>query len=240
MNHRASWCMNSFFPSLHTNRCFFCASCSFYPRAFPFVEHFLILTIEKGVVWIRKFTVHRKHQNDLEADWFLFASLFAVVNTSNPTNEAELQLYRVLQRASLLAYYDTLLEMGKWDINIRIKRKSHQTFDFRWWWCATALRCWRGRVSRNHGLSWNGFEAFARSKASESAPRMDDESFALPISCASKQWNPSTDPFQSRTRKHIATVTATEIDEWQLQQHRSEFFESARWLNSHLIISRLL
>lgn len=42
---------------------------------------------------------------------FLLA-LFAVVNTSNPSNEAELQLYRVLQRASLLAYYDTLLEMG--------------------------------------------------------------------------------------------------------------------------------
>lgn len=33
--------------------------------------------------------------------------------TSSPSNEAELQLYRVMQRASLLAYYDTLLEMGK-------------------------------------------------------------------------------------------------------------------------------
>jgi hypothetical protein len=30
-----------------------------------------------------------------------------------PQNEAELQLYRVMQRASLLTYYDTLLEMGK-------------------------------------------------------------------------------------------------------------------------------
>lgn len=38
--------------------------------------------------------------------------LFLVVSTSTPQNEAELQLYRVLQRASLLAYYDTLLEMG--------------------------------------------------------------------------------------------------------------------------------
>lgn len=37
---------------------------------------------------------------------------FSVVTTSTPHNEAELQLYRVLQRASLLAYYDTLLEMG--------------------------------------------------------------------------------------------------------------------------------
>lgn len=43
-----------------------------------------------------------------------------MVNTSNPSNEAELQLYRVLQRASLLAYYDTLLEMGKFDIEIKI------------------------------------------------------------------------------------------------------------------------
>lgn len=37
----------------------------------------------------------------------------AVVSTSTPSNEAELQLYRVLQKASLLVYYDTLLEMGK-------------------------------------------------------------------------------------------------------------------------------
>jgi NAB conserved region 1 (NCD1). len=36
-----------------------------------------------------------------------------VVVTSAPGNEAELQLYRVMQRASLLAYYDTLLEMGR-------------------------------------------------------------------------------------------------------------------------------
>jgi hypothetical protein len=40
---------------------------------------------------------------------------FAVVQTSVPQNEAELQLYRVMQRASLLGYYDTLLEMGKHD-----------------------------------------------------------------------------------------------------------------------------
>lgn len=39
-----------------------------------------------------------------------------VVSTSSPSNEAELQLYRVLQRASLLAYYDTLLEMGGDDV----------------------------------------------------------------------------------------------------------------------------
>uniref|UniRef100_A0A1B0CAP4 Putative transcriptional corepressor nab1 n=1 Tax=Lutzomyia longipalpis TaxID=7200 RepID=A0A1B0CAP4_LUTLO len=38
------------------------------------------------------------------------------VVTSTPSNEAELQLYRVLQRASLLIYYDTLLEMGGDDV----------------------------------------------------------------------------------------------------------------------------
>lgn len=37
-----------------------------------------------------------------------------VVTTSIPPNEALLQLYRVLQKASLLAYYDILVEMGKW------------------------------------------------------------------------------------------------------------------------------
>ncbi|KAK6639153.1 hypothetical protein RUM43_007423 [Polyplax serrata] len=36
--------------------------------------------------------------------------------TSSPSNQAELQLYRVMQRASLLAYYDTLLEMGGDDV----------------------------------------------------------------------------------------------------------------------------
>ncbi|XP_066992843.2 NGFI-A-binding protein homolog [Anabrus simplex] len=39
-----------------------------------------------------------------------------LVVTSAPSNEAELQLYRVMQRASLLAYYDTLLEMGGDDV----------------------------------------------------------------------------------------------------------------------------
>ncbi|KXJ73779.1 hypothetical protein RP20_CCG015013 [Aedes albopictus] len=41
---------------------------------------------------------------------------FELVETSSPSNEAELQLYRVLQRASLLNYYDTLLEMGGDDL----------------------------------------------------------------------------------------------------------------------------
>ena len=33
--------------------------------------------------------------------------------TSQPTNESELQLYRVLQRANLLSYYDTFICQGK-------------------------------------------------------------------------------------------------------------------------------
>lgn len=43
----------------------------------------------------------------------IFVSVFA---TSFPTNLAELQLYRVMQNASLLFYYDTLLEMGGDDV----------------------------------------------------------------------------------------------------------------------------
>ncbi|XP_030380377.1 NGFI-A-binding protein homolog [Scaptodrosophila lebanonensis] len=39
-----------------------------------------------------------------------------MITTSRPGNEAEMQLYRVLQRASLLAYYDTLVEMGGDDV----------------------------------------------------------------------------------------------------------------------------
>ena len=33
--------------------------------------------------------------------------------TSLPTNESELQLYRVLQRANLLKYYDSFISHGK-------------------------------------------------------------------------------------------------------------------------------
>lgn len=39
-----------------------------------------------------------------------------MVTTTRPSNEAELQLYRVLQRASLLEYYETFLEMGGDDL----------------------------------------------------------------------------------------------------------------------------
>nr|XP_023024613.1 NGFI-A-binding protein homolog isoform X2 [Leptinotarsa decemlineata] len=39
-----------------------------------------------------------------------------VFPTSYPSNQAELQLYRVMQNASLLLYYDTLLEMGGDDV----------------------------------------------------------------------------------------------------------------------------
>lgn len=36
-----------------------------------------------------------------------------VAMTSHPSNESELQLYRVLQRANLLAYYDTFICQGR-------------------------------------------------------------------------------------------------------------------------------
>lgn len=53
-----------------------------------------------------------------------------VVLTSSPKNEAELQLYRVMQRASLLAYYDTLLEMGKHRDSWRHAGHGRHGFDF--------------------------------------------------------------------------------------------------------------
>ena len=39
--------------------------------------------------------------------------LLTVAVTSHPSNESELQIYRVLQRANLLAYYDTFIAQGK-------------------------------------------------------------------------------------------------------------------------------
>ena len=36
--------------------------------------------------------------------------------TSQPSNESELQLYRVLQRANLLAYYDVFIAQGGDDV----------------------------------------------------------------------------------------------------------------------------
>merc|ERR1719295_2503541 len=39
-----------------------------------------------------------------------------VVMTSQPTNDSELQLYRVLQRANLLNYYDTFISQGGDDV----------------------------------------------------------------------------------------------------------------------------
>ncbi|KAF5288810.1 hypothetical protein FQA39_LY15238 [Lamprigera yunnana] len=45
-----------------------------------------------------------------------FSIIHVVFPTSYPSNLAELQLYRVMQNASLLYYYDTLLEMGGDDV----------------------------------------------------------------------------------------------------------------------------
>ena len=39
-----------------------------------------------------------------------------VMTTSRPTNESELQQYRVLERANLLQYYDTFISQGKHSI----------------------------------------------------------------------------------------------------------------------------
>uniref|UniRef100_T1JLJ1 Nab N-terminal domain-containing protein n=1 Tax=Strigamia maritima TaxID=126957 RepID=T1JLJ1_STRMM len=39
-----------------------------------------------------------------------------IAMTSQPTNESELQLYRVLQRANLLSYYDTFIGQGGDDV----------------------------------------------------------------------------------------------------------------------------
>ena len=40
-------------------------------------------------------------------------SFFVVSVTTQPGNESELQLYRVLQRANLLSYFDTFIAQGK-------------------------------------------------------------------------------------------------------------------------------
>lgn len=51
---------------------------------------------------------------DDEIKWKFFTFFhFIVAMTSQPTNESELQLYRVLQRANLLSYYDTFICQGK-------------------------------------------------------------------------------------------------------------------------------
>lgn len=49
----------------------------------------------------------------------LISKVFPVsdVMTSLPTNESELQLYRVLQRANLLKYYDSFISHGEFVIN---------------------------------------------------------------------------------------------------------------------------
>ena len=57
--------------------------------------------------------------NNKETEYFkidfkkIITSFFSVVMTSQPTNDSELQLYRVLQRANLLNYYDTFISQGE-------------------------------------------------------------------------------------------------------------------------------
>ena len=45
------------------------------------------------------------------------SDFLAVAVTSQPRNESELQLYRVLQRANLLSYYDTFIAQGGDDVH---------------------------------------------------------------------------------------------------------------------------
>ena len=44
--------------------------------------------------------------------------------TSHPSNESELQIYRVLQRANLLSYYDTFIAQGKSITSLQIVNKQ--------------------------------------------------------------------------------------------------------------------
>lgn len=48
---------------------------------------------------------------------FSLLFLVAVAVTAQPSNESELQLYRVLQRANLLSYYDTFIAQGGDDVH---------------------------------------------------------------------------------------------------------------------------
>ena len=45
-----------------------------------------------------------------------FCFFLTVAVTGVPTNESELQLYRVLQRANLLNYFDVMIELGGDDV----------------------------------------------------------------------------------------------------------------------------
>lgn len=53
--------------------------------------------------------------------------------TSQPSNESELQLYRVLQRANLLNYYDTFISQGRvkghYETTVSIVSSIYQPLD---------------------------------------------------------------------------------------------------------------
>ena len=52
------------------------------------------------------------NRSSLQLLTFVFFVLSVAV-TSHPSNESELQIYRVLQRANLLSYYDTFIAQGE-------------------------------------------------------------------------------------------------------------------------------
>ena len=58
--------------------------------------------------------------------------------TSQPTNDSELQLYRVLQRANLLNYYDTFISQGEREGGT-IQNNQHTKY---WRKGIHALSCW--------------------------------------------------------------------------------------------------
>lgn len=160
-----------------------------------------------GTIWIKfnRFSWHWKLYADfcnlkisrilfiiLNCSFFIFN--FSVVSTSTPQNDAELQLYRVLQRASLLAYYDTLLEMGMmakiFSIHLlnSIMALEILKWTFRWRRRSTIMWCgWRW-ISGNNGSGWNGIKTTTRSAISESPSRMGEQSVCIQTANVELRW----------------------------------------------------
>ena len=74
-----------------------------------------------------------------------FSFFFSVAVTSHPSNESELQIYRVLQRANLLSYYDTFIAQGKYH---KTKSLGHLIF-------LSVLRSYGATGKKIKFLGWN-------------------------------------------------------------------------------------
>ena len=79
-----------------------------------------------------------------------FFPFFAVAVTNHPSNESELQIYRVLQRANLLSYYDTFIAQGKY----HIYKKPTTSI-----WFLSVGRSYDGATERNH-IPWLKYAIF--------------------------------------------------------------------------------